>query len=199
MEYVNQKWKSQTISTDGSTPTRLNSIPPMLWSMVYQRLQPITELNMGSGECQVIRWSHKHYREIAVSRYLSCSDQIQHTYAALADYFSGKCAHEEKSKMHLFRSFFCNSMHHGYFSASSPDECSSAAFSQPLLLCTEKELYNVRKLMELPLCLERCGRRQELEGLLTDYSWIKGKILTSSCADLVKEFSAVLPVVPLQR
>ena len=40
---------------------------------------------------------------------------------------------------------------------------------------------------------------KELQDLLTDYRWLKGKIATSSCADVVEEFSAVLPVVPLNR
>ena len=40
---------------------------------------------------------------------------------------------------------------------------------------------------------------KELQGLLTDYHWLKGKVATSSCADAVEEFSAVLPVVPLNR
>ena len=40
---------------------------------------------------------------------------------------------------------------------------------------------------------------KELQALLTDYRWLKGKIATSSCADIVEEFSAVLPVVPLNR
>lgn len=70
---------------------------------------------------------------------------------------------------------------------------------QPLLLSPEKGLYNARKLSELPHCLARSGRRQELQELLTEYDWIKGKILTSSCADLVEDFASVLPVIPLQR
>lgn len=71
--------------------------------------------------------------------------------------------------------------------------------SQPLFLDVEKGRYNVRKLTELPFCLAKSGRKQELQNLLTDYSWLKAKIHTSSCSDVVEEFSAVLPVVPLQR
>lgn len=90
------------------------------------------------------------------------------------------------------------------FSESCSDEqhtnqSTAPPFHQPLFLCAEKELYNTRKLMELPLCLSRSGRREELCALLTDYSWIKGRICTSSCADLVEDFSAIVPVVPLQR
>ena len=72
-------------------------------------------------------------------------------------------------------------------------------FCQPLFLCVEKGLYNVRKIVELPFCLERSGRKGELQELLTDYAWMKATVHASSCADLVGGFSAILPLVPLQR
>lgn len=76
---------------------------------------------------------------------------------------------------------------------------SSSLMSQPLFLNEKKQLYNVRKLLELPFCLVRCGQKQELQDLLTDYSWLKGRICTSSCAAAVEDFAAILPIVPLQR
>ncbi len=84
-------------------------------------------------------------------------------------------------------------------SGRETERLSSPAFSQPLFLNEERQIYNTRKLSELPFCLARSGRLRELQDLLTDYHWLKGKIATSSCADVVEEFSAVLPVVPLNR
>ncbi len=75
----------------------------------------------------------------------------------------------------------------------------SEVSSQPLFLDTEKNIYNVRKLSELPFCLAKSGRRSELHNLLTNYHWLKGRIYTSSCAEVVEDFAAVLPVVPIQR
>lgn len=87
-----------------------------------------------------------------------------------------------------------------YLASSSGECCVTSSFNpQPLLSNVERGLYNARKLSELPHCLASSGRRQELRDLLTDYDWIKGKICTSSCADLVEDFATVLPVVPLQR
>ena len=76
----------------------------------------------------------------------------------------------------------------------------SPAFAeQPLMLNEEKQLWNVRKLTELPYCLARCQRTDELKQLLTDYSWLKACIRTMPCADIVNWFSDVIPVVPLGR
>jgi len=71
--------------------------------------------------------------------------------------------------------------------------------NQPLLLNEESQLYNIRKLTELPYCLARCKREKELKELLTDYDWLKASILTTSCADVISTFLPVLPVVPLGR
>lgn len=112
MEDVQQKWVIRTVATDGETSSSslLRSIPPLLWSLVQQRLLPLVELNMGAGECHVIRWSHKYFSEYATSRYLCSDDQIQHTYAALADYFSGESipSHmKQKEKEGITDCIFC--------------------------------------------------------------------------------------------
>ena len=39
----------------------------------------------------------------------------------------------------------------------------------------------------------------ELKYLLMDYNWLKGKIFTSSCAEVMEDFAVVLPVVPVHR
>ncbi len=67
------------------------------------------------------------------------------------------------------------------------------------MLNEEKQLWNVRKLTELPHCLARCQRTDELKQLLTDYSWLKACVRTMPCADIINWFSDVIPVVPLGR
>ena len=59
--------------------------------------------------------------------------------------------------------------------------------------------YNIRKLVELPFCLSKSGRTTELMELLVDYTWLIGKIISLSCADMVEDFADVLPQVPLNR
>ena len=71
--------------------------------------------------------------------------------------------------------------------------------NQPLLLNKETQLYNIRKLTELPYCLAGSKRDKELKELLTNYDWLKASILTTSCADVISTFLPVLPVVPLGR
>ena len=70
---------------------------------------------------------------------------------------------------------------------------------QPILLNEEKNLWTVRKLTELPYCLARCGRIDELKELLTNYSWLDACVRTMPCADIINWFSDVIPVVPLGR
>lgn len=67
------------------------------------------------------------------------------------------------------------------------------------MLNSEQQMYNVRKLVELPNSLARCGRLDELQSLLTDYNWLKASVHTMSCADLIEYYSTILPVVPLAR
>ena len=82
-----EKEREHTVS-----PPQLSSIPSMLWAQVTHKLQPLVELNMGTGMCRVIRWSHRYFAEFAESRYLQSEDQIQTIYNSLADYFGGKYA-----------------------------------------------------------------------------------------------------------
>lgn len=96
MEEVGKTWENRA----GEEP--LHAIPSMLWSQVHHTLQPLVELNMGSGDCHVIRWSHRYFSECAVSRYLNSEDKARQIHGDLADYFSGKFAitHEEEGKCH---------------------------------------------------------------------------------------------------
>ena len=81
----------------------------------------------------------------------------------------------------------------------SPTRNSLVYAEQPLMLNEEKQILNVRKLTELPYCLVKCQRMDELKQLLTDYSWLKACIRTMPCADIINWFSDVIPVVPLER
>lgn len=70
---------------------------------------------------------------------------------------------------------------------------------QPLMLNSEQQLYNVRKLVELPNSLAKCGRLEELRNFLMDYNWLKASVHIMSCAELIECFSTILPIVPLGR
>lgn len=110
MEVVNKTWKLRSLATGEDTPNTsspgspLPSIPALLWSQVYHKLLPVTELIMGAGGYHVIKWSHRYFSEFATSRYLSSKEEVRKVYGHLADYFSGKCVlprgnKEEHSKL----------------------------------------------------------------------------------------------------
>ncbi len=67
------------------------------------------------------------------------------------------------------------------------------------MLNEESQLYNIRKLKELPYCLANCSRYADLENLLLTYEYIKACIHATSCADLITDINRVVPVVPLGR
>ena len=207
MENINKEWTVRSLVSGGdaneTSSHLLSSIPAMLWSRVYRDLLPITELVLGAGGHHVIRWSHRYFSELAASRYLHPKCQAHIIYRHLADYFSGKSVldtaeNKSKSCILLFKPHIVKSL---LTSATTEEgECAATPFCpQPLLLNVEECRYNVRKFSELPHCLARSGQRKELQDLLTDYHWLKGKIAVTSCGEVVEEFSAVLPVVPLQR
>lgn len=75
----------------------------------------------------------------------------------------------------------------------------SVVSKQGFPLNEEKMVWNVRKLTELPYCLAKCGRTEELKELLTDHTWLSACVSTMPCADIINWFSHVIPVVPLGR
>ncbi len=77
--------------------------------------------------------------------------------------------------------------------------CTEPMIKQPVIVSSDLGLYNVRKLCLLPRLLTLAQRHYDLQKLLVDYEWIKGSITGSSVLDLVAEFAAVLPLVPLAR
>ena len=72
-------------------------------------------------------------------------------------------------------------------------------FEQPVILNEDHGLYNVRKLSLLPHFLTQAGWGYELQRLLMDYEWLRASASSVSCLDLVAEFAAVLPLVPIAR
>ncbi len=75
----------------------------------------------------------------------------------------------------------------------------SIDWTTDVFLDAGKTKYNIRKLIELPHCLQRSGRMEESRELLFSYAWLKAKLTSLSCSELIEDFSAVCPVVPLGR
>ena len=98
MTSINETWASRIVrqvegeEETSSSSSHLSSIPSLLWAQVYHRLQPLVELTVGTGNCHVIQWSHRYFKEFAESRYLESGDQTRSIYQSFADYFSGKYA-----------------------------------------------------------------------------------------------------------
>lgn len=70
---------------------------------------------------------------------------------------------------------------------------------QPLVLNPESQLYNIRKLIELPHSLARALQGDKLKGLLTDYQWLCAGNVTNTIEDTMKAFTTMAPKVPIGR
>ena len=97
----------------------------------------------------------------------------------------------------LFRASFIG----GSTVKSDSLEALYAVNTQPLLLNETLGQYNIRKLSQLPHALARSGRfaYQALTELLLDYQWLKACVLSLSTWDLIHDFTAVTPTVPIGR
>ncbi len=95
MQEINQKWRPLHTPTTHPlhTPTThthtLTGIPPLLMGMFHRALRPLLDYHSGCGGSLVLRWSHHHLHEAAVSTYLSYPPTAQARYNTLANYFAG--------------------------------------------------------------------------------------------------------------
>ncbi len=87
MQEVNQKWRP--LHTPTSDTHTLTAIPPLLTAMFHRALRPLLDYHSGCGGSLVLRWSHHHLHEAAVSAYLSYPSTAQARYNTLANYFAG--------------------------------------------------------------------------------------------------------------
>lgn len=73
--------------------------------------------------------------------------------------------------------------------------------NQPLLLHEDPLKFNVRKLTELPHALAKSGQNahKTLTELLLDYQWLKACALSLPCKDIIRDFTLVIPPVPIGR
>ena len=66
--------------------------------------------------------------------------------------------------------------------------------NQPLIF-NKEDLYNHRKLSELPYSLAKLGNLKELQEVVCEWEWMMSKIAAMTCEDYVADFAPLVPTV----
>ena len=132
-------------------------LPPLLWSRIHYNLYEYLS-HRHSGGKDVITWYHRQFVEAAHRRYLPAKVK-KRLHSALVDYFTGRWSDEVKP-LELYKK------KKGLY----PNAYRGVP-SQPTRI--SRNLYNMRKLEELPFHLIHSGRySQVLNDICTNLEWL---------------------------
>ncbi|XP_067656688.1 NACHT domain- and WD repeat-containing protein 1-like [Haliotis asinina] len=146
-------------------------LPPLLWKRIRSDISEyLTERQ--SGNKVVVNWYHRQFSEVAGQRYLPASLQkMFHT--SLAEYFSGKWSDMEKP-LELYK-----------IKTGSYPNAMRQVPAQPL---EYENVYNVRKLQELPYHLVKCGDLDTFHGTVAcNFHWLYAMCHVMSLTDVLND------------
>ncbi|XP_033756367.1 uncharacterized protein LOC117339097 [Pecten maximus] len=131
-----------------------------------------------SGMTNVLSWYHRQFTEVAAERYLSRERALKR-HALLADFFQGVW-YKKRKALKLYKKK----------TASYPNSIRSVP-EQPILYC--HNMYNTRKLIELPYHLVKCQRYQVFRDIIAcDFNFLYSKCKTAGITDLVEDLHLCL-------
>lgn len=151
-------------------------LPPLLWKRIRSDISEyLTERQ--SGNKVVVNWYHRQFSEVAAQRYLPASLQ-QMFHAALAEYFLGKWSDLEKP-LELYKN------KKGWY-----PHAMRQVPAQPL---EYENIYNVRKLQELPYHLVKCGDLATFHSTVAcNFSWLYGMCQAMSLTDVLNDMKRAM-------
>ena len=133
---------------------------------------------MTEGGVWVLQWKNRILQEVATKKYLLPIEKRTEASCVLADYFSGKMAKEREEELTLTTSqpnnkLFSTTSNYDFVNADTESQTNTTSQSdnsdqsskvwrdinsQELFLDSQKRVYNVRKMTELPHALVNAGR-----------------------------------------
>ena len=136
------------------------------------------EFRMTEGGVWVLQWKNRILQEVATKKYLLPIEKRTEASCVLADYFSGKMAKEREEELTLTTSqpnnkLFSTTSNYDFVNADTESQTNTTSQSdnsdqsskvwrdinsQELFLDSQKRVYNVRKMTELPHALVNAGR-----------------------------------------
>ena len=158
-------------------------LPPLLWIRIRSDIGDYL-IERGADGTQVVFWYHRQFIEVARERYLT-DTQAKKIHSNMSDYFLGKWSsgakkafvNEEGKEMSMDR----------------------LVAKQPLMFDSreDKQIFNLRKLSELPFHLLHSGNldvmRQEC---LCNFEFLLAKLRGTSIQQLMVDFSSYLDTRP---
>ena len=162
-----------------SFPSNLCEVPTIVWSQLLHDLYPhFMEFRMTEGGVWVLQWKNRILQEVATKKYLLPIEKRTEASCVLADYFSGKMAKEREEELTLTTSqpnnkLFSTTSNYDFVNADTESQTNTTSQSdnsdqsskvwrdinsQELFLDSQKRVYNVRKMTELPHALVNAGR-----------------------------------------
>ena len=158
-------------------------LPPLLWIRIRSDIGDYL-IERGADGTQVVFWYHRQFIEAARERYMT-DEQAMKIHANMSDYFLGKWSGGVKKP----------------FVNKEGKEMSMDRLvpKQPLMFDSreDKEIYNLRKLSELPFHLLQSGNLDKMrEECLCNFEFLLAKLRGTSLQVLMSDFSSYLNVNP---
>ncbi|XP_078369383.1 uncharacterized protein LOC144653297 [Oculina patagonica] len=156
-------------------------LPPLLWIRIRSDIGDYL-IERGADGTQVVFWFHRQFIEAARERYLT-DEQKKKIHANMSDYFLGKWSGGVKKP----------------FVNKEGKEMSMDRLvpKQPLMFDSRggKEMYNLRKLSELPFHLLHSGNLEKMrEECLCNFEFLLAKLRGTSLQVLMDDFLSYLDV-----
>ena len=158
-------------------------LPPLLWIRIRSDIGDYL-IERGADGTQVVFWYHRQFIEVARERYLT-DEKAMKIHANMSDYFLGTWSGGVKKP----------------FVNKEDKEMSMDRLvpKQPLMFDSreDKEIFNLRKLSELPFHLLHSGNLEQMrEECLCNFESLLAKLRGTSLQVLMGDFSSYLNVKP---
>jgi WD40 repeat protein len=165
-----------------------NKVPFALWSSLLHDLYPhLLRFSVVVGGCMTLQWKSCLLKNLALERYFNQTEKKAHFSGKLAYYFLGNV-----------NATVSQTQSADYDDSQYGDKqcCSESTLnSQPLQLSTFCQLYNCRKLTELPHALFNAGRKETICKILSSFRWLKAYNEMGIVDELIDCISLMIPFV----
>ena len=158
-------------------------LPPLLWIRIRSDIGDYL-IERGADGTQVVFWYHRQFIEVARERYLT-EKQANKIHSNMSDYFLGKWSGGAKKP-------FVNK-------EGKEMSMDRLVAKQPLMFDSreDKQIFNLRKLSELPFHLLHSGNLKVMrQECLCNFEFLFAKLRGTSIQQLMVDFSSYLDTRP---
>ena len=152
-------------------------IPASLWKRIHYDIEEFLVERQADGKT-VVAWYHRQFWETAQDRYLNSSDIMKKRHELLARMFLGEFSEGTIRPITL------------HARGKTFDKADRQTSLQPLVFSNQgDDVFNLRKLQELPLHLAEASMHEVLEDeALFNFNWLLSKLRAFSFLELMSDF-----------